>query len=450
MKNGEYLLSTERVSKAFRKQAIPALITTLISQIYNLTDAYFIGLLNDTAMLSAVSMAMPVMWLVSALCNMIAAGAPQLISLRDGAADHESSARCCSFAIYGTLIMSLIITPVAYMLIKPALRLMTSDSAVTVHASEYLRIIILSSPITAVAGALRGILSAKGYSRRSSTAGIAGIAANIVLDPIFILGFDMGMAGAAWATALGSIISLIVSIVYVRNVIDMKPVMPKAADMGFIFKLSLASTITSVITSLTVGISFTMAADYSTTLVASISVCSRIYATVISIVSALAFSIQPFIGYNYASGDHKRLIKGLLTSLAVGQTVCIAGLIAFLFGGELFMRCFTSDPALIADGAKMLRLMSISLPVCALQFSGMSYMSGTGKAMRTLGVSLARQILIFVPVMLVLRRFLGETGLMLAYPITDIIATIPAVALCTGEIKKMFAESRNTAKPVNA
>ena len=445
MKNGEYLLSREKVSRAYRKLAVPALITTLISQIYNLTDTYFIGLLDNTAMLSAVSVAMPFMWLVSAVCGMIGAGAPQLISLKDGAGDSAASAKCTSFAVYGTLALSIIITPIAMLLIDPALGIMSNDGAVTAHAGEYLRIITDASPVTALGGALRGVLGAKGYAQRSSIAGVAGIIANIILDPIFILVFDMGMAGAAWATALGSAVTLVISIIYIRGCAPAKPALPSGADIGLMFKISLASTVSSVITAITVGLSFSMAADFGGELVASISVCSKIYSTVVSVVSALAFSIQPFIGYNYASGDHRRLMRGMLTSLGIGQAVCIAGTAAFALCGGAFMRCFTGDAALIAAGAKMLRLMSIGLPVAALQMNCMSYLSGTGKAIPTLILSLARQILLFVPIMLVMRSLWGETGMMMAYAVTDILAAIPAALMCAPEIRRMLTAARHPA-----
>ena len=446
MKQGEYLLSTEHVGKAFWKLAIPALLTTLISQIYNLTDTYFIGLLNDTFMLSAVSIAMPFMWLVSALCGMIGAGAPQVISLRDGAGARATSEKCRSFAVFGTLLISLVISPVAYTLIMPTLRLMNAEGAVLEYAAEYLHIIIATGAISAVSNAMQGVLRAGGRTRHASIASMTGIIVNIILDPIFILGLDIGMAGAAWATVLGSVASLIVSAVYVHDELSLRHILPGAADVGLIFKISLASTISSVITAFTVGASLTAAASFGGNTMASISVCSKIYSTAVSIVSALAFSIQPFIGYNYASGDHKRLMRGVFTSLGVGQAVCIVGAAAFAICGRLFMGCFTEDAALIEEGAKMLRLLAIGLPVSAIQMNAMSYLNGTGKAMRTLAVSLARQLVVFVPVMLLMQYFLGSTGLMLAYPVTDVIATVPAVALCVGEIKRMFSENRGKAE----
>ena len=440
MKNGEYLLSAEKVSTAFRKLAIPALITTLISQIYNLTDTYFIGLLNDSTLLSAVSLAMPVMWLVNSIGGMIGAGAPQVISLHTGSGSRDSAACCRSFCVIGTLVISLIITPIAYMLIDPALRLMNADGAMHTHAAEYLRIIILSSPIIFAGGALSGILRADGYSSQASIAGAAGIIVNIILDPIFIFVFDMGIRGAALATALGSVASLIANLIYTHGMINYRKFLPDIKDIALIFKISLASTCSSVITAFTVGASFSVAVSFGEYTMASISVCSKVYSVVVSIVSTLAFSMQPFIGYNYGAGNHSRLLSGIGISLKYGILVCLAGFAVFMCCGKTLMGLFTADHALIGYGAKCLKYLALGLPVCAVQFGAMSYMSATGKAMRTLIISLARQVLIFVPLMVVLRHFLADIGMMLAYPLTDIIITIPAVAMCIGEIKKMYSQ----------
>ena len=252
----------------------------------------------------------------------------------------------------------------------------------------------------------------------------------------------MGMKGAAIATALGSVASLITGMLYLRGETGIKDMLPKSSDIAFIFKISLASTSSSLITAFTVGMSFGIAGSYGTNAMASISVCAKVYSVAVSIASALAFSIQPFIGYNYGNGNYKRLLRGLTTSLCTGTIMCIAGAAFFSLGGELLMRIFTDDNALIKYGARVLRLMAVGLPVSALLMNCMSYLSGTGKAMRTLVVGLSKQLLVFVPVILIMRHFFGETGMMLAYPVSDIISTIPAVALCAGEIKKLYTANK--------
>lgn len=438
MKNGEYLLSTEPIGKAVAKLALPAILSTMISMIYNLTDTYFIGLLRDTAQLSAVSLAMPVMWLISALANMIASGAPQLISMKMGAGDMDGTRKCRSFCVFGSAAMSLIVTPIALILINPLLSLMNGEGLILGYARDYLNIVVLGSAISATGGAMQSVLRAGGLSMQATVCSIAGIVTNIILDPIFILGLDMGMKGAALATVMGSAISLAVSAFYVRGDISIRSMMPSAKDIGRIFRYSMASTISSVITAATVGMSFSLAAGLGEATLPSISVASKIYSMVVSIVGALAFSIQPLIGYNYTSGNAARMRKGLMTAFIAGTMVSLMGAISFLTVGNPCMAAFTDDPAIIASGVKMLRCMCIGLPVIALQMTLSSYLSATGQVTKTLVSTLGRQIIIFIPVMGILQALLAETGLMLAYPVTDIIATIMTVILCIPDIHRIF------------
>lgn len=438
MKNGEYLLSTERISRAIAKLALPAVLTTMISMIYNLTDTYFIGLLRDTAQLSAVSIAMPIMWLISAVAGMIGNGAPQLISMKMGAGDSDGAKKCRSFCVFGNLILGLVVTPIGLLTVTPMLKLMNADGAVLAHAKAYLDIIILGSAISSVSGAMQSVMRAGGLATQSSICSVVGIVVNIILDPIFILVFDMGMRGAALATVLGSVASLIVSMFFVRGTISIRSAIPKPADIAQIFKLSLASTISSVITAVTVGASFSMASGFGDNVIPSISVASKVYSLVVSLVSAIAFSLQPFIGYNYASGNTRRLRKGLTAVLGVGTAICLIGTASFLLLGRQYMSLFTADPGIIASGVDMLKYMAVSTPIIALQMSCAAYLSATGQIMKTMITTLGRQIIIFIPVMLIMQALLGLTGLMLAYPVTDIIATILAVILCSGDIASLY------------
>lgn len=438
MKNGEYLLSSERVGRAVAKLALPSILSTMISMIYNLTDTYFIGLLRDTAQLSAVSVAMPVMWLVSALAGMIGNGAPQLISMKMGEGDAAAAEKCRSFCVFGNLLMSIIITPLALLATAPLLGAMGAEGAVLAHARTYLNIIIMGTAISASGTAMQSVLRSGGLTARASICSAAGIAANIILDPIFILALDMGMSGAALATVLGSAVAMIVGIVFVRGDISIRNAIPRRSDIARIFKLSLASTVSSIITSVTVGVSFTMASGFGTDVIPSISVASKIYSLVVSLVSAIAFSLQPFIGYNYAAGSIPRLRRGINSALGAGTAICLAGAASFLLLGDKYMALFTSEPGIIASGVDMLRYMAISTPVLALQMTCASYLSATGQVVKTMITTLGRQVIIFIPAMLILQAVLGLPGLMLAYPITDIAATVLAVILCTGDIAFLY------------
>lgn len=438
MKNGEYLLSTERIGRAVAKLALPAVLSTMISMIYNLTDTYFIGLLRDTAQLSAVSIAMPIMWLVSALAGMIGNGAPQLISMKMGEGDMTAAKKCRSFCVFGNLLMSAVITPLALLAATPLLRVMGAEGGVLAHAQTYLNIIIMGTAISATGGAMQSVLRSGGLTSRASICSVAGIAANIILDPIFILVLDMGMTGAALATVLGSAVSMIVGIFFVRGEVSIRDAIPQRSDIARIFKLSMAATVSSIITSVTVGASFSMASGFGADVIPSISVASKIYSLVVSLVSAIAFSLQPFIGYNYASGNFSRLRRGVTAVLCAGTAICLVGAASFLILGKEYMALFTSEAGIIASGVDMLKYMAVSTPIIALQMTCASYLSATGQIIKTMIATLGRQIIIFIPVMLIMRALLGLTGLMLAYPVTDIVATIMSVILCAGDIASLY------------
>lgn len=445
MKNGEYLLSSERVGRAVAKLALPSILSTMISMIYNLTDTYFIGLLRDTAQLSAVSVAMPVMWLVSALACMIGNGAPQLISMKMGEGDAAAAKKCRSFCVFGNLLMSIIITPLALLAAAPLLGAMGAEGAVLAHARTYLNIIIMGTAISASGVAMQSALRSGGLTAKASICSAAGIAANIILDPIFILALDMGMSGAALATVLGSAVAMIVGIIFVWGDISIRNAIPRRSDIVRIFKLSLASTVSSIITSVTIGVSFTMASGFGTDIIPSVSVASKIYSLVISLVSAIAFSLQPFIGYNYAAGNIPRLRRGINSALGAGAAICLAGAASFLLLGDKYMALFTSEPGIIASGVDMLKYMAISTPFLALQMTCASYLSATGQVVKTMITTLGRQVIIFIPAMLILQATFGLPGLMLSYPITDIAATALAVILCTGDIAFLYKKQPDAA-----
>ena len=219
---GHDLLANGRIGKTLLKLAIPAILTTLINVIYNMTDTYFIGLLRDTAMLSGVSFTMPVMWLCSAFTGIITNGAPQLISMYAGKGDHEGAGRMRSFAVYATLLMSLVISLLYALILRPMLSFAGADGASLEYGYRYLIVVVLAMPLTNVSVAMQSVLRSDGQSIKASIASIAGIVTNIILDPILILAFRLDMLGAALATAAGGVVSLIIGTVYTRGQFSVK------------------------------------------------------------------------------------------------------------------------------------------------------------------------------------------------------------------------------------
>lgn len=433
MIKGEKMLANAPVGKVIWKLALPAILTTLISTIYNLTDTYFIGLTRDTAQLSAVSAAMPYMWLFSALWGIFAAGAPQLISLSLGKGETGEAQSIGRYAILAAGCAGFLLTPVGLLLMGPGLRLVGVEGEVLRHGENYLRWILLSGVFSALSGSFQGVLRAHGRALAASLSGAVGILVNIALDPVMIFALDMGIGGAGLATALGSAAAFVVGAACLRP--SLKGGLPDGKTRRRVLLNALPATVNSVILCCTMGFSLALASGDGGNTMAAVSVASKLYSVVVSIVSALAYSLQSFIGYHFGAGKYVRLRRGMVASLCAGTVFCLAGAAVFLAAGGPLMGLFTRDAALIAQGRQMLRCLCVGLPVAALQMSALSYLSATGKAVSALIVSLCRQVVIFLPMVGILNHFFGFVGLALAYPVTDVLSTVPALILCARDRK---------------
>lgn len=427
---GHELLAREKPWLAVLKLAIPAMLGTLITLIYNLTDTYFIGLLRDTAQLSAVSVAMPYMWAVSALTSLCCAGAPSVISLLSGAGDTGGAKSCRSFAVFATLGLSLALLAPSIVLIKPTVGLMGIAGESGAHASDYLMIVMLFGCVSAAQGALQGVLRADGRVALATIGSAIGVLLNIALDPLFIFAFDMGVKGAALATGFGNLASLIFFTILARREISLKSALPGWKIAKKVASLSLTSIITSLIMAATMGCTFGMASELGDGFIASISVCSKVYSVIMTLASALAFGIQPFIGFNYAARATVRVRSALRFSLIIGSAMCAFAALAFVLFGDSIIAAFSDDASVLESGANLLRAFAISTPIAALHMTALMYLSATGQAKKSLLAGLGRQLIFFVPALLIIRALFGTYGMIWAYPISDILSTALAGALC--------------------
>lgn len=428
--NGHALLSDAPVKRAVAHLAIPSVLSAILSIAYNLTDTYFVALLRDTAQLAAVSISMPAMMLLSAAVGLISSGAPSLISLLAGAGRTEDAARVRSFCVYGSLSIGLVATPLALLFIRPFLSLLGARDDVLFYAARYAGIVAAFSAAGGAQGAMQGVLKADGRAAEAGIGSALGILANAALDPLFIFGFKMGVSGAALATGLGGLISLCWFAARLRGTIPLRAINPGKTLARRSIALGLSGTLSNVLTALTVGVSLLLAADYGDALIAAVSVASKVYAISITLAAALAFSLQPFVGYNFAAEKRARMRRGIALSLGVGTAVCLSSAVAYLSFGDAFMRAFSDDPAIIRSGARMMRFFAIGVPFASLEMTAIMYLSATGQAGRSIVAGLGRQLVLFFPALFLLRALLGLDGLMLAYPATDVAAAALGMGLC--------------------
>lgn len=422
------------VLTALARLAVPTVLGNIVQLVYNLTDTYFIGLLDDYNQIAAVSLAMPVMLVTNALSHIFSAGAPSYISRLLGKKEYDEVKRTSAFAFYTTIAMGAVIAAVMLVFLKPILRFIGASDATFGYTYDYTSVILLFCVVSMGGGTLQGILRSEGSAKLASLGMILGAAANMVLDPLFILVFDMGVKGAAIATVLGNLISFVFFVAVLRrknNHVSIAPkhYRPNRRMVKEVLSIGIPSSLSMVIMSFALVIYNNLAVGYGDFVVAASGIASRAQMTAIMIIMGISMGMQPFIGYNYGAKNYRRLFSGIRVSVTVGTGVCVLFALLFAVAARWFMRQFTSDLRVIGIGARMMRLAIAGLPFMALQMTFMTYLQATGQAAKAMVVNLSRQCLILIPVITLMNFLFKLDGFLLAQPVSDVATTLLAVSL---------------------
>jgi putative MATE family efflux protein len=428
------LMESAPVLSAVARLAAPTVLGVMVQLVYNLTDTYFIGLLDDYNQIAAVSLAMPVMFVTNALSHIFSDCAPSYISRLLGRKEYDEVKRTSAFAFYTTIAMGAAVAAAVLVFLKPILRLAGASDATFGYTYDYTFIILLFCVVSMGGGTLQGLLRSEGSTRRASTGTIIGAAANMVLDPLFILVFDMGVKGAAIATVLGNLISLVFFVVVLRRKggqVSIAPqhYRPNRIMVKEVLSIGIPSSLSMVLMSFALVIYNNLAAGYGDFVVAASGIAAKAQMTAIMIVMGISMGMQPFIGYNYGAKNYRRLFSGIRVSVAAGTAVCLVFSLFFAAAARWFMQQFTSDMRVIGIGARMMRLAIIGLPFMAFQMTFMTYLQSTGQAAKAMIVNLSRQCLILIPVITVMNFLFKLDGFLLAQPVSDVATTALAVSL---------------------
>lgn len=302
------LMENTPMPKAILRLAIPTVFSTVISIVYNLTDTYFIGLLDDPVQLGAISLAFPVFTFLQAIGNMFGLGAPSYISRCLGARKYEEVRKTSAVSVYVTVILTFILTLLVSFFMEPILRLIGTSSDTVGPTRDYLRPIAGFSIVLILQIILPALLRAEGKAKEAMIGMVIGTVLNIVLDPVFILLLDMGVAGAAWATIIGNFCAVVFYIiVYLRGntTLSIRPADFKPSMRIFkeVLKIGLPSTIAQTISSVAVILFNNVAAGYGDQVITAYGVAVKMITMEFMIVFGYVQGYVPLAGYNYGSGD---------------------------------------------------------------------------------------------------------------------------------------------------
>lgn len=427
-------MEKESVGKAIFYLAIPSVLAMLVQIIYGLTDAFFIGKLQDPNLMAAIALAMPFALLVQAIGNIFAIGGASYISRCLGEKRYEEARHTSSVCFYFSTIFGFLLTAVFFTFPDEILKFLGNTEATHKAARDYLNVLIACSFIQVLQVTLAGLIRSEGATKHAMIGIIIGTTLNTVLDAIFILYLGWGVAGAAWATIVGNIAGVVYYLYYFfqpKSLLsiryqDIKPNKNMIREVSFI---GFPSALNALIMSASHIITNNLAIGYGENVVAANGIMMRLISIIFFLIMGLAQGYQPFAGYNFGAKNFKRLSKAfwtvIATSTIMGTFVCI---IFYFFGKELFA-LFLNNEDVIEKGNIMLRAFLWAIPFFGVHFIiGMTFQA-TGKALLAFILVGTRQCFLFLPLIYILDHLYGFQGFVFAQPVSDIITTFVACSL---------------------
>ncbi|MEG0979142.1 MAG: MATE family efflux transporter [Oscillospiraceae bacterium] len=445
------IFETVPVPRAIANLAIPTVMGMLVTIIYNLADTFFVGQIGDPNQVAAVAITSPIFMILMAVGNIFGMGSGSLISRSLGSKDFENVKRTSSFSFYSCIILGLVVAVVGLPFIKNIIHLLGSSPNTFEFARQYLNVIIVGAPFIILAFALGQIIRAEGAAKESMTGMMLGTVINIILDPLFILGFKMGVFGAAFATIIANVISVVYYIIYLikrsENLsISPKKFKPTSSIVKNIFSIGAPASLTNMLVGLASIFLNNYAVLYGDTVVAALGIVNKIMMLPVLISIGLCQGVQPLIGYNYSANNIKRMKDTLKFTGILGTGISVFITVLLFFIGKYAVNIFINDPQTVELGTHFLRVCLISIPFFGIMFLFISTFQALGKALPSLVLAISRQGLVFIPVLALGNYFFGLNGIVYAQPIADIASTIISVVMAYFVFRKDFNKINNKTK----
>ena len=436
-----YILREEKPAKAVVKMGVPLIAGMFIMVLYNLVDTYFIGLMRDDYQLAAVNLAYPVMMISVAVSNMVGSGASSLIARSLGAENREKAEHTLTTGFALTVLNSFLTAAMGLALLGPLVRGLGAQDNTFVFTEQYVQVILAGSLFTMGNYTFGQLLRSEGSVQYSIAGMVVGTIVNIVLDPLFIFTLGLRIRGAAIATILGNAAGMAVSCgFYLRKKTLLSPRMkylrPTAEILREIFWVGIPASLETLLTSAAYIVNNNLAVSYGELTVAAMGVAQKILSVGSYIYQGFAAGTQPIMGYNYGARRHRRMLDILKAGILVTSATELCVMAVFgLFAPQL-IGLFTDSAEVIATGSRVLRTIMCILPfVGAVSMSRMSFQA-MGKPQFAFGITLVRQLFLYVPLLLLLNRVFGFHGMLWAQPLTELIMMTVSVLLLTGVIRR--------------
>lgn len=446
MKNKSDRLGTEKVRTLLINLSLPATVGMIVNALYNVVDTIFIGWGVNTLAIGGLAIAFPLQMIIMAFALMIGVGAASAVSRCLGRGNRERAEKVAGNAFFSIILLSSTFMILGLIFVEPLLRIFGATETLLPYAKEYITVIFAGSVFFSFAVASNNLIRAEGNAKVAMLSMVIGTGLNIILDPIFIFPLKMGIRGAALATIISQFVSFVYVLFYLysgKSILrlkfhHLKPEKEIIKEILAVGSSALARQIAGSIMALVLNNSLKVyGGDQAITI---FGIINKLLAFLFMPMFGVVQGMQPIIGFNYGAKKIDRVRETIkLSLLTVTMIGGLTWLIAEIFSPQI-IAVFTAETEIIISGSKVMRIIFAAAPVIGVQIVGAGLFQSLGKAVPSLILTISRQILMFIPLVLILPRFFGWglLGIWLAFPIADLLSTIVTGLFLRSQLKKII------------
>lgn len=449
IKISEEYIENEKLSKLIMKYSIPCVIAMVVNALYSTVDQIFIGQGVGYIGNAATNITFPLVVLALGFSLLLGDGAAAFYSIKLGEKNKEEGAKAIGNAIILMVILGLVFLSSGYIFMEKLLWSFGATSTNISIALDYMKIIIIGVPFMILTAGLNSIIRADGSPEYSMFAMILGAVTNIILDPIFIFTFNMGVKGAAIATIIGQILSCIVSLMYLskfKNIEFKREYLKLDLNVSkTIIFFGISSLITHVAVTLIIIVSNNMLSYYgaqsiygSDITISAIGIVMKVNEILLGVVIGIAIGGQPILGYNYGAKNFTRVKDTYFMLIKIATIVSIIGFIIFQFFTQNIVNLFGQNDALYNEFA--LKSFKIFLMLCifiGFELTTCVFFQAIGQPAKAVALTLCKQTFFIVPLMIILPKFFGVSGVLYAGPCAEILSVLVTIIFISIELKKI-------------
>ena len=432
------------VGKLIATLSIPTIISMLVTAIYNMADTFFVSKLGTSAS-GAVGIVFSVMAIIQAIGFTFGMGSGSWISRLLGAKEESQATEVAATGFYSAIFICVVMSLVGEWKLDELMRILGASETILPYAREYARYILLAAPIMASSFVLNNILRSEGHAKFAMIGITTGGILNVLLDPLFIFTFRMGIAGAAVATALSQLTSFCILLSYfvmhkTTTSLGIHRLSKRPMVYYQIIKNGMPSFSRQGLASIASILLNQQAAIYGDAAVAAMAIVTKVFMMIFSVMIGFGQGYQPVVGFNYGAGITERVKKAMKFTLIVGMIGMTSAAVVLFMAAPLLMKLFISDdPAVLDIGTMALRAQAISMPLIPIGTVANMTFQSVGKAWRATIMSSMRQGIFFIPLIFILPAAFGLNGVVATQAAADILTALTCAPLLYHFYKNLTA-----------